>query len=339
MKRLRRSRTICFNQNIAGREKGGIHVRVTVQQAAKRLLSQDHILILSHKSPDGDTLGSAYALLYALRACGKEAHVLCSDPVPPQFAYLVDEEPTASFEPSFITAVDVASRELLGSALSDYAVRVDLCIDHHRTNGDYAKETLVDDKAAATCEILYAVIAAMGASFTARIASCLYTGIATDSGCFKYPNSTAHTHRIAAELIEAGADYARINRELFDTKSKARVAIEKQVLDTLSFAEDGQIAWVCITQEMLRETGARESELDGLAALPRMIEGVEIGITLREQQNGSYKVSVRTAQKADASAICAEFGGGGHLRAAGCRFTCPYEEALEKLLSAAKRAL
>lgn len=314
-------------------------MRITVQQVADRILSQDRILILSHKSPDGDTLGSAYALLYALYACGKRARVMCSDPVPPQFAYLAEGESETAFEPLFIIAVDVASKELLGSALAEYASRVNLCIDHHRTNGDYACGTLVDDQAAAACEILYAVIAAMGVSLTPQIASCLYTGIATDSGCFKYPNTTARTHRIAAELIEAGADYAAINRALFDTKSKARVAIEKQVLDTLSFAENGQIAWVCITQKMLRETGAMETELDGLAALPRMIEGVEVGITLREQQDGSYKVSIRTAQKADASAICAEFGGGGHLRAAGCRFTCTYQEAVERLLSAAKRTL
>lgn len=137
---------------------------------------------------------------------------MCSDPVPPQFAYLAEGESKTAFEPLFIIAVDVASKELLGSALAEYASRVNLCIDHHRTNGDYACGTLVDDQAAAACEILYAVIAAMGVSLTPQIASCLYTGIATDSGCFKYPNTTARTHRIAAELIEAGADYAAINR-------------------------------------------------------------------------------------------------------------------------------
>ena len=314
-------------------------MRITIQQAAQRLLSQDRILILSHKSPDGDTLGSAYALLYALYAQNKTAQVICGDPIPLQFAYLSDGEKNVSFEPSFIVAVDVASRELLGKALSDYALRVDLCIDHHRTNEGYAKETLVDDQAAAACELLYAVIREMDVPITGRIASCLYTGIATDSGCFKYPNTTARTHQIAADLIEAGADYVRINRELFDTKSRARIEIEKQVLDTLSFAENGRIAWACITQEMLHNTGAQESELEGLAALPRMIEGVEVGITLREQQDGKYKISVRTAQKADAAAICAVFGGGGHLRAAGCRTACPYEEAVEKLIAAAKKEL
>lgn len=314
-------------------------MQITVQQAAERLLNSDRILILTHKSPDGDTLGSAYALLSALRSLGKETAVICHDPLPPQFSYLAEDNSAAAFAPSFITAVDVADTQLLGESLMQYGEKVDLCIDHHGTNKDYAKESLVQSDSAAACEILYEVITAMGVKLTPQMASCLYTGLATDTGCFKYPNTSAKTHRIAADLIEAGADYARINRELFDTKSKARVAIEKLVLESLGFAADGRIAWACITRKMLEETGAAESELDGLASLPRMIEGVEIGITFREEKDGGYKISVRTATEADASAICANFGGGGHPRAGGCRIDAPYETVRGLLVEAAKKEL
>ncbi len=314
-------------------------MRINCETAAKRLLSADKIAIIAHRSPDGDTLGSAYALYYALVNLGKTAKILCSDPLPPQFSYLAASYEAAEFEEEFVTAVDVASSELLGVNLQQYADKVDLCIDHHHTNSGYAKETYVEGKWAAACELVYGVIRAMNAPVTPLIASCLYTGIATDTGCFKYPSTSANTHRIAADLTEAGADYARINRELFDTKSKARVKIEQAVLESLGYAADGAIAYVCVTQQMLKESGAVESELDGVAAIPRMIEGVEIGITFREQTDGTFKVSIRTAQFADASAICAKFGGGGHVRAAGCRFSCGYEEALKSLLAAAESEL
>lgn len=314
-------------------------MRINANEAGELLLENDRIWIFSHRSPDGDTLGSAFGLLYALRSLGKTVAFRCSDPVPPQFSYLTAEYTAADFEPDFIVAVDVASKELLGTGLAEYADRVGLCIDHHHTNTGYAAKTYVEGTWAAACELIYEVIRALRAPITPLIASCVYTGLATDTGCFKYPSTSAHTHRIAADLIEAGADYARINRELFDTKSKARVKIEQRVLETLGFAAEGKIAYACITRQMLEESGAVESELDGVAAIPRMIEGVEIGLTFREQPDGSFKVSARTAQFADASAICAKFGGGGHVRAAGCRFSCGYEEALKQLLSAAEEAL
>ena len=171
------------------------------------------------------------------------------------------------------------------------------------------------------------------------LADSLYTGVTTDTGCFKYVNTTPRTHRIAAELIEAGANSVDIDRAMFDTKSRARIEMERRVLDSIRFTKDGEIALILITKQMIAETGAIEDDLDGLATIPRSIEGVHIGITLREKDDGAYKISLRARPPADASVICAQFGGGGHKGAAGCTLTLPAEEAAGNILAAVERYL
>ena len=172
-----------------------------------RLLGADDILILCHKNPDGDTIGSGAALCLALQRLGKTAAVLCSDPIPAMYDFLPITEFDGSYTPRFVVAVDVAGIQLFGDRnhMADYAGHVDLCIDHHGSNSGYAYETLVDDHAAAAAELLTALIPELGVEITPDIAACLYTGIATDTGCFRFTNTTAATHRAAATLIEAGA--------------------------------------------------------------------------------------------------------------------------------------
>ena len=177
--------------------------QLTVQQMAERLLAADNILILCHKNPDGDTLGCGGALYYALRALDRTAGVLCSDPIPPQYAYLNLHLYKGEFEPSLVVAVDVAGIQLFGenNRVPEFARHVDLCIDHHAGNNGYAEYTLLDAGAAATAELLCEVIEAMGMALTPHIADCLYTGLATDTGCFKFSSTTARTHRVAAKLV------------------------------------------------------------------------------------------------------------------------------------------
>lgn len=306
---------------------------MTVQQTCEYLQGQDRILILCHQSPDGDTLGSGFGLYYALRAMGKQTQVACSDPIPPQFGYLLPEE-MPSFEPQCVVAVDVADPQLLGKALSCWADRVDLCIDHHPSNRGYAARTLLRDTAAATAEIMIEIIRGLRVQPDVKIAECIYTGLCTDTGCFQYSNVTSDTLRTAADMMDLGANAYRINRQMFSTKSKARIAMEREVLDSLVYALDGKIAAIAVTSEMLARTGARESELDGLSSIPREIEGVKIGITLRERPDG-FKISLRTVERIDASLICARFGGGGHARAAGCFLEGTLESCREKIIQAA----
>lgn len=293
-------------------------LELNAAEAAKTLLSQDNILILTHRNPDGDTLGSAYALLRALLSAGKTAGVLCADEIPQKYAYMWVGLPAVQFEPQFITAVDIADEKLLGASVEAvYGGKVDLCIDHHMSNTKYAKSLFLAE-CAATCELIWAVLQEMGTALTPEIADCLYTGLSTDTGCFRYSNVTAETMEIAAKMLRAGANFDTINRVMFETKTRTYLKLEELVLKSLEMYFGGKCALVTITQEMFRESGSNESECDGIASLPRKIEGVLIGVTLRERTDGTFKVSLRTYAPLDAAKICGKLGGGGHARAAGC---------------------
>lgn len=309
-------------------------MNITKEQAILRLKEQDDILILSHHSPDGDTLGCGFGLYYALTAMGKRARLECSDAIPEKFAFMAESYQAKAFEPKFVVAVDVAAIQLLGKNLNHYAERVDLCIDHHPSNEMFAKETYLVPTAAAACEIVYEVICGLGVAVTPQMASCLYTGISTDSGCFRYSNTTENTHRIAANLFSAGAKHAEIDRIMFETKSKSRIKIEQQALNSIEYFYEDKVAIIGITQKMIEQSGADEAELDGVSSIPRTIEGVEIGITIREKQGGAHKISVRTTEAFDASQLCAKFDGGGHKRAAGCLIEADYDTAKAMIVEA-----
>lgn len=313
---------------------------ISEQQAADLLMEADNILLLAHQYPDGDTVGSNYALCLALRGMGKQVRVLCGDPIPERFDYITDGVDMPHFDPDFICAVDVADPKLLGEAVeAEYGHRVDLCIDHHSTNVGYAAATCVDGDCAAAAMVVQRIIRLLGVDLTPAIASCLYTGIATDSGCFKYLNADATAHRMAADCIEAGAPYDMINRVNFDIKSRARIELERLALKGMDFHHHGRVAVMTITNEMIAHSGATENDLEGMTPIPRQIEGVWVGITLRQKADGNYKISVRTGHHADATAVCALLGGGGHVRAAGCSIDGTLEEAKAAILAATEQAI
>lgn len=305
--------------------------RLNIAQAADLLLSQDNILILCHRYPDGDTVGSAFALCRALRSVGKRASVMCGDIFPAKFAYLYSDITPDAIREKFIVTVDVADTTLLGVLEKDYGAKVDLCIDHHASNRMYAKNTLLDDTASAAGEIIYALLAPLGAELTPEIAISLYTAIATDTGCFRYTNVTPRTHRIAADLLDVGIDAHEVNRVMFDTKSPARLQIEKEMLESIDYRLDGKVVMMTLTEDMIARAGACEGDIDGLSAIPRSIEGVKAGVMLREV-SGGYKISLRTNRGLNASDICKQMGGGGHAAAAGCFSKGSLEEAKDRLM-------
>ena len=312
---------------------------ITLESAAKTLLSKDKILILTHRSPDGDTIGSGYALAMALRKLGKSVKVDCTDPFPEKYSYFTDKLEKLEFDEEFVVSVDFADTKLLGEKLSDYADKIDLCIDHHGSNTKYAKEYYVEASAAAAAQVIAKLIRLMNVEFDKDIANAIYTGITTDTGCFRYTNVTAETHRIAADMIDCGAESGMINRLMFETKSRSRLEIERRVMDSIQFYLDGRCAIAYATIDMMKESGAVDSDMEGVSSLPRQIEGVMAGITLREKNNGKFKVSVRTTDELDASAICANFGGGGHKAAAGCMITGTLNEAIEQIIEVVRQAL
>ncbi len=310
---------------------------IYVLEAAERLREADRVLILTHVRPDGDTAGCAGALCAALRAAGKTAYILENPEITKRYAPLVEDylAPT-EFLPEFVVTVDVADYSLFPKNAQAYQDRVDLAIDHHKSNPLFAVDNLVAPEAGACGEVVCALIEAMGIALDREIANALYVAVSTDTGCFKYSNTTADTHLTAAKCLQAGVDGGEINRALFETKSRPRFAIEKYVFDHLEFYEGGKIAFILISKAQILQAGADMDDLDSIAALPRQIEGVQCGITVTENRNGTVKASVRTTKEIDASAICAVCGGGGHLRAAGATFDCSAEEAGKRILQAAR---
>ena len=301
-------------------------------QTAALLQGWDKILVMSHASPDGDTLGSASALLRGLSSLGKQVDFLCADPVPKKFSYLFAGLPLGGFEPAHVMTVDVADKALLGKAPQELVARVELAIDHHGTHVPFAPQRWVEPEAAATTEMIYALLGALGVKITPAMADSLYTGLTTDTGCFRYRSVTPRTHRIAAALLELGARGGDINQAMFETKSRGQVEAERRAMESMVFFHGGKCAMIQLPQRLFGETGVTESDLDGLAAMPREIQGVVLGITLKEKEDGKVKVSVRANPPADASVLCARLGGGGHQGAAGCSLgAISLQEAQEKM--------
>ncbi len=314
--------------------------KLTSKEAAELLLSYDNVAVLMHRSPDGDTIGCAYALCLALRKLGKKAQPFCSDKIPQKmYSYILDGFEDQTFDIEHVVSVDIADQQLFGDGLERFRDKVELCIDHHGSNTCFAKSGIIVPEAAACAEIVKCIIEDMGVEADSRIADAIFTGITTDTGCFKYVSVTPATMRIAADMIEKGANSGMINRIMFDTKSHARLEAERLALDSMKFYFDNRIAVVFVTKKMLEISGAEESDTEGIASIPRQVEGVLAGITIKEKDNGICRISLRTAENIDASRICTFFGGGGHKAAAGCSIEGTVEQAEAKIVKAAQSVI
>lgn len=309
---------------------------ITLDKAAGLLKEKDNIYILTHKSPDGDTLGSACALCSALRKLGKKANVLVDGDMPARFVYLFEDYSNMYFEPEYIVSVDVGASTLLGKSMEKYDGMIDLCIDHHATNTLQAQYSYVDPNAAAAAEIIYDLIKLLGVDADESICRGIYYGISTDTGCFCYSNTTENTHLIAAAVMPM-CDWIKINQINFGIKSRAKIKLEQMVYNTIQYTENGKAALICITKEMLDETGAGDDDMESIPSIPREIEGVLMGITIKEKDEGIFRISVRTNENVDASAFCMKYGGGGHIGAAGCSVKGTLDEVKQLLLNDAEK--
>lgn len=302
---------------------------------AKKLLEKDEFIIITHKRPDGDTVGSASALCDVLRRCGKTAYLLKNADAGSRLApYIEKREAPHGFVPQVCAAVDVSAYTQLQSEAEPYAGRLDFLIDHHIGNAVAAGCRLIDENAAATGELVCLVAKELAGNMDRQTAEMVYLAVATDTGCFKYQNTRALSHRIAAECIEAGADTSAINTAFFDTKSTARIELEREMFNSLRMYKNGKIALMHVPMDLFERTGATQDDTENLAALPRQIEGVDAGLVCYGQENGSMRFSLRTSNAVDAAAFCARFGGGGHARAAGCTLDGPFEAAAESIVAA-----
>lgn len=315
-------------------------MKIDYNEAADILKNCGNAYVLIHQSPDGDCVGAGHTIYHMFRAMGKKAKILCSDEISDRFAFIKKDYEDEDFEPDIIISADVADDKLLGSLREEYGDKVELCIDHHISNNGYAAKTLVNPDASATCEVLYEIIKILGIPVTGAMAACIYTGIATDTGCFKYENAGARCHEIAAELKRSvKINYARINRDMFDVKSIGRLKMEKSVIDIMEFYLDGKCTMICVTTDILDKMGVDAAELDGIAGLPLQVEGVEVGVTIKQRDENSYKISMRSANDVNVSDICAMLGGGGHIKAAGCLLHGTMDEVKKQIVDAVAKGL
>lgn len=314
--------------------------KLTVSEAAAFLREHDNFIILSHANPDGDTLGCAFALCRTLQKLGKKAKNICADEISDRYDFMKKAVEVQEFEPETYISVDVADRKLLGDLDKLYGDKIEFALDHHVSHVDFAKRLFIEPHAAAAAQPLYKLILELGGReiLDAQTAACLYTAISTDSGCFKYSCATAETHRIAADLLEYDFDHSRIDYVFFDLKTKSRIALEETIYRDIEYYCDGKCALVSLTKEQLDSVDSEDA--NGLSAIPRMIEGVEVGVVIKQRKNGSWKASLRSNSTADVQKICAKFGGGGHEKAAGCSFSgVSLEDAKKQLVEEIGKAL
>ena len=310
---------------------------MTRNECAAWLQSHDNFCILTHARPDGDTIGSATALCVGLRQLGKTAHVLNNTEASPFLRRcllgLTVDEPEST---NTLISVDVASPHLLPPEYRQYLGRIAMRIDHHATATSFTTEEYVDASYAACGEIIYELLMEMGAEMTKELAWRLYIAISTDTGCFRYSNTTAHTYRVAAACAETGADLYPITQELFDTTSISELKLQNWIVEHAQFLCGGKAA-VCGIPAAMEANVSRE-DLEGMSGFLRSIEGVCVSATLREIEGGC-KMSVRAVPGFDAAAICKKLGGGGHKGAAGANLALPMETALKVVTAALKNML
>ena len=290
----------------------------TLNEAAEWLMGQDDFVILTHRRPDGDAVGSAAALCLGLRSLGKRASILQNPQLTPKMAPFWENLTCEKEGNALLVAVDLASETQFSYSSTHLTQRVLLSIDHHGSNTDYAVRTYVEPDTAACGEIVLRLLRQMSVKIDRRMAEAMYLAISTDTGCFRYSNVTADTLRAAADCRDCGADTFAINQAFFMTKRLARLKLDAYLVRTMELYHGGKVAVNVLPERTLRSFGVVEDDIDNISGFAREIEGVEIAVVVRQTPLGHYgKLSVRTSPRYDASAICAPLGGGGHRAAAG----------------------
>lgn len=308
---------------------------LTRADAAHYFLEHDNFAIVTHRRPDGDTLGSAAALCLGLRSLGKTAHILENPEITQKYAAMHAglTKPVAE-DGDRVVCVDVASRGMLGAYFDYLAEKIELRIDHHRSAESFTPMELVDPAAAACGQIVYDVLTEMKVTLDVATANALYTAISTDTGCFRYANTQSHTFEVAAACAKVSPDLFLLNQTLFETNSLARLKIQGWIVENALFLQEGKVAICALPLEVEKALGVTEDDMENISGFPRSIEGVKIAATLRQQEDGLVKISVRAVPGYDAGAICAKFGGGGHRGAAGASLNMPLDQAVEAIIQA-----
>lgn len=309
--------------------------------AAKHFIERhDDFLVVSHIYPDGDAASSTFAMGWILKHLNKRFTMINEGALPHKFDYLWGSDiitdyssmpPDRTFD--HVIALDCADYARIGKVQQLFNERmVMLNIDHHPTNDYFGTVHLIKTDAAATAEVLYDLAEKLQIPWTFELANCIYTGILTDTGGFRYSNTSPRIMQMAANLLQYGVSGHQLAEELLEKLTFSHIFLLKRVLSTLSFSPDNRIGWVSVTMEDIEQTKASNEDLEGLVNYPRNVEGVEVGILFKEIDKERVKVSLRSTGKVDVSAIAQELGGGGHIRAAGCTVAGALSDVIDQVV-------
>ena len=316
---------------------------MTLDSILEEIKVAEKIVILTHEAPDGDAIGSSLAMMHALRKLGKESDVIIPE-FSRTYSFLpgADEIKTESDIEEYDLAIALDCGDIkrlkLGEIYFEEAKRK-IQIDHHGSNKMFADLNFVNPVSPACAEILVEMFQYYGIDIDKTIGTCIVTGIITDTGGFRYPKTSAETFEFTAELLRKGVNVSDIYKRVQDTRTRENFELSKLVVNRMEMLEDGKVTFTYITQEDITNIGAETGDHEGLAEIGRDIEGVEVAIFVREKEDGSYKVSLRSNEYVNVSDICFLFGGGGHQRAAGCNFNDDRDTVKEKLLNEIRKVL
>ena len=312
-------------------------MNLTRNDCLSYLKEHDNYLLLTHIRPDGDTLGSAAALCRILRRCGKNCYLLPNAEITDVYVPLIQPYfAPEDYRFETVLSVDVATERLLPSNVN---FPVDFCIDHHPTNSNFAAQTYCRPECAACGEIILDLAEALVSEPDVETANLLYIAVSTDTGCFVYANTTADTHRAAEKLIRAGAEIKPLNKTFFRTFRYSRLKLEGLIYNTMCRYHNGEVNVAVVTKRMMADCEADENDCEDIASLVGRIAGSRISVTVRELDDGESKVSIRSDEFFDSSAICALHGGGGHRMAAGCSLMLSPEETANIIVREIEDAL
>lgn len=296
----------------------------------------ERVGLFAHTHPDGDAMGSSYAMSLALRSAGKQTRVFLLDCPDVQAHSLVikgDEPQLSISDCDLLIALDCADSLRLGKYENAFLAHENtIAIDHHITHVPFAKSGTFFKEISSTCELIYILLSEMQIPVTKEIAANLYIGIVTDTGNFKYSGVTGDTLRTAAALLDTGIDFSAMAKTLFDTKPKVYYKLMSTAINKLQFICGCRAAVLYLSDEDFRTAGIAESAANGVVTIPGSIEGVEVGVYIRKRDGGEYKVSLRSNSYMDVAEVASAMGGGGHLRASGYSvYNKTVDEIIEEL--------
>ena len=306
---------------------------------AQALQQGDRYVLAGHVDPDPDCVGSILALDWALRSLEKTSIPVIPEPILPSWHFFPYRERLRSPEQvnrdEWDNLVVVDCEVERTGAVAEWAKSAHMVIniDHHVTNAGTVAIRLLDTTAAASGELIYDLIATLGLSLNPEVATLLFAAIVSDTGSFRFSNTDERILHTAADLVHHGARPDYIARELYENHTWGFAKLLQRVLATMERSEDGQVAWITVTNDMLSQTDARKDEAEGLIKYPRMIDGVEVAMAFREIGPEETRVGFRSKERVDVSAVAAEFGGGGHARASGCTLSLPVAQARTLVIS------